>query len=42
LTGLTHLLTHTWDCQWTFVDGEAVAGFLALLAPHLAGEGPAD
>ncbi|HWW76639.1 MAG TPA: hypothetical protein VNZ44_14680 [Pyrinomonadaceae bacterium] len=33
LGGLTKLLTHTWDCQWTFADDDAVAAFLLLLKP---------
>ena len=31
LNSLPHLLSHTWDCEWTFVDRTAVAKFLHLL-----------
>lgn len=33
LNGLEHLVTHTWDCQWTFINDSSVDDFLSLLKP---------
>ena len=35
LNSLAHLLTHTWDCQWTFINDGSVDEFLSLLKPWL-------
>jgi hypothetical protein len=35
LNSLAHLITHTWDCQWTFINESSVNDFLALLKPML-------
>jgi hypothetical protein len=33
LNTLSNLVTHTWDCQWTFITDDGVDDFLTLLNP---------
>lgn len=35
LNSLGHLLTHSWDCQWTFNSDSSVREFLSLLDSFL-------